>query len=304
VPLYQLPSRLTNLILLGVATIALPYFAPSAAQADPTAPPARTLGTVKACPVTIRDFSISGIGSTHGFVEYRIGVLASGHVPAVTNFMVWGDGDPTGQLITASNVDSRTDAVVFYWPTASLKRVSVASVERSGPADECDASSTIERKPRAPLISDKGAPLEAGEENMSPSLLAELALIDDAARRYVPAFDDSFLGAASHAGFALREARVLKHVMPDYPDIARETGEEGDELVAVTVGRGGSVLSVNIVKSSAGPMLNGTALTAARRTPYSEPELDSRPATRTYVIVMCFRLDGLTGLQFADASGP
>jgi TonB family protein len=149
------------------------------------------------------------------------------------------------------------------------------------------------------LISDAGATREPGEEDMSPSLLAELAPMDDAARGYIPAFDDSAL-VPSDTGYVLRDARVLKHVMPYYPDIARESGEQGDALLAVVVSSSGAVVRADVVRSDAGPMLNGAALDAARRTPYSTPLLAGAPAARTYLLVVSFRPGGLTGLQFAD----
>ena len=270
---------------------------PSASSNAASAPNEKSLGAVAACPLSIRDFSISGTGSTRRLLEYRIGVRATGRTPMVADFVVSGDEASSEHRIVASGVDAGTDAIVFDSSSWTVKHVVVAAVEVNGKRGEC-APTIVDLTTRAPLISDAGAPREAGEEEMPPSMLAELAPMDDAARRYLPVFDDSGL-APSEAGYALRDSRVLKHVMPYYPDIARESGAQGDALVAIVVGPGGAVLHADVVRSDAGPMLNGEALSAARRTPYSQPLLAGAPSARTYVLVMSFRLGGLTGLRFA-----
>jgi TonB family protein len=278
---------------------ALRLVAEQTPQQNPSPVPSeKSLGVVKACPLSIRNFSISGAGSTHRLLEYRIGVRATGRAPMVADFVVSGD-DETAHQIEAVGVDAGTDAIVFDWPSLALKHVGVAAVELDGKRSECDPSDITDLTKRAPLISDSGAAREPGEEDMSASLLAELAPMDDAASGYVPVFDDSVL-VPSALGRVLRDARVLKHVMPYYPDIAREIGEQGDALLAVVVGPGGAVLRADVVRSDAGPLLNGAALNAARRTPYSEPLLAGAPSARTYLLVMSFRPGGLTGLQFAS----
>jgi len=273
-------------------------------QAAPTEsqPNVKSLGAVSACPVSIHDFSESGIGSTQHMTEYRIGIRATGHVPMAANFIVSGDL-AAHHVVSTAGVDAATDAVIFYWPSSALKQVGIASVELGGKLSECDPSDTVALTKRAPMISDKGAPQEPGEEEMPASMLAELAPMDEAARGYMPVFDDSTL-ALTGDGLALRDARVLKHVMPYYPDVARESGAEGDALVSVVVGPKGAVVRADVVRSNAGPTLNGEVLTAARRTPYSEPLLSGTPSTRTYLMVMSFRLGGLTGLQFAGRIMP
>ena len=279
---------------------ALRLVADQSAQPNPNALPSeKSLGVVKACPVSIRDFSISGVGATHHVLEYRVGVRGSGRTPMVADLVVSGDNEASEHHIAVGGVDASTDAIVFDWSSWTLKHVGVAAVELNGQRSECDSSDIVDLTKRASLISDAGATREPGEEDMSASLLAELAPMDDAARGYMPVFDDSAL-VPSATGYALREARVLKHVMPYYPDVARETGEQGDALLAVVVGAGGSVLRADVVRSDASPMLNGAALNAAHQTPYSEPLLAGAPAVRTYLIVMSFRTGGLTGLQFAD----
>jgi|SRR5271166_6493464 len=261
-------------------------------------PTEKSLGVIKACPVGIRDFSISAIGSTNHFLEYRIGIRAFNSTPISADFIASGDATTESHTVTASGIDATTDAVVFDWPSRSLKHVGIAAFDASGKRSACDPSAVTDIASRAPLISDAGALREPGEEDMSASLLAELAPMDDTARSYMPVFDDSAL-VPSGAGYALHDARVLRHVMPYYPDIARESGEQGDALVAVVVGPGGFLRHADVVRSDAGPMLNGAALDAARRTPYSEPLLAGAPSVRTYVLVMSFRQGGLTGLQFA-----
>jgi TonB family protein len=270
----------------------------SAPSSTSTAPDEKSLGVVKACPLSIRDFSISAVGSTNHYVEYRIGVRTLSKVPMDAKFVTSDDEDGSSNPVSASKIDATTDAIVFEWPSRKLKSVGVVAVEKNGTRNECDPTAVTQLQSRAPLISGDGAPNEPGEEEMSASMLAELAPMDDAARMFVPGFDDSAM-VPNGMGYVLRDARMLKHVMPYFPEIARESGEQGDVLLAVVVGPGGAVLRTDVVKSDAGPMLNGAALSAARRTPYSQPLLSGAPSTRTYLIVMSFRPGGLTGLQFS-----
>lgn len=262
-------------------------------------PSEKSLGVIKACPVSIRDFSISAVGSTNHFVEYRIGVRTSSAVPFEASFISSGDDESARYAVEAAGIDAKTDAVLFDWPGRSFKRVGVAAVGANGVQMQCDPTTVTELTSRAPLVSGEGAPWEPGEFEMPKSLAAEMAPLDDAARTYVPTFDDSKVTAANSVGHALRDARMLRHIQPEYPDLAKESGMQGDVLVAFVVGQNGHVMSTNVVDSSAGVLLGAAARDAAQRTPFSEPRLDGEPAARTYLIEYSFRLGSQTGMRFA-----
>jgi TonB family protein len=260
----------------------------------------KSLGVVKACPLSIRDFSISSIGSTNHYLEYRIGVRTSSSTAIGASFVTAGDAEYASHAVVASDIDAMTDAIVFYWPSRTLKRVGIAAVDVNGKRSECDPTDVTQLENRAPMISGEGAPREPGEVDMPASMAAELAPLDDVARSYLSTFDDSALTAASDGlGYALRDARMLRHVLPDYPEIAKMSGQQGDVLVAFVVGQNGKVVSTSVVRSFAGMLLNAAARNAAQRTPFSEPRLGGKPATRIYLIEYSYRLDSLTGMKFA-----
>lgn len=83
------------------------------------------------------------------------------------------------------------------------------------------------------------------------------------------------------------DARFVRQVQPEYPDLAREQNLSGTAVVLVTVGPKGNVLSTRVEKS-AGGILDGAALAAARQSTFQPPKIDGRPATETYRIVYTF----------------
>jgi len=56
---------------------------------------------------------------------------------------------------------------------------------------------------------------------------------------------------------------------PDYPDLARKAGIEGKAVVKMLVDIDGSVIEVQILKSSGNQMLDEAALTAARKSKFT-----------------------------------
>jgi TonB family protein len=83
------------------------------------------------------------------------------------------------------------------------------------------------------------------------------------------------------------DARFVRQVQPEYPDLAREQNLSGTAIVLVTVGPKGNVLSTRVEKS-AGGILDGAALAAARQSTFQPPRIDGKPATETYRIVYTF----------------
>ncbi|HXM18667.1 MAG TPA: TonB family protein [Candidatus Tumulicola sp.] len=83
------------------------------------------------------------------------------------------------------------------------------------------------------------------------------------------------------------DARFVRQVQPEYPDLAREQNLSGTAIVLVTVGPKGNVLSTRVEKS-AGGILDGAALAAARQSTFQPPKIDGKPATETYRIVYTF----------------
>ncbi len=57
--------------------------------------------------------------------------------------------------------------------------------------------------------------------------------------------------------------------VPDYPDLARKAGIEGKAVVKMLVDIDGSVIEVQILKSSGNQMLDEAAIAAARRSKFT-----------------------------------
>jgi protein TonB len=77
---------------------------------------------------------------------------------------------------------------------------------------------------------------------------------------------------------------------PRYPDLARKAGIEGQTVVKALVDVDGSVMDVQILKSSGNQMLDEAALTAARNWKFS-PAKQRDKFVRVYVsIPVTFRL--------------
>jgi protein TonB len=84
----------------------------------------------------------------------------------------------------------------------------------------------------------------------------------------------------------------FKHsVSPDYPSICRDEGVTGRVVVDVTIGPDGSLQYAGVGQTSGFTCLDDAALAAAKESTYDPPEVDGRPATRTYLIVYDFTLD-------------
>lgn len=84
--------------------------------------------------------------------------------------------------------------------------------------------------------------------------------------------------------------KPIVQVKPRYPDLARQAGIEGKTVVKALVDVDGSVMEVQILKSSGNQMLDQAALTAARRWKFS-PAKQRDKFVRVYVsIPINFRL--------------
>ncbi len=88
----------------------------------------------------------------------------------------------------------------------------------------------------------------------------------------------------------IKDATFLNKIEPAYPDFCRESGIQGVVVVLVTLGPEGRVLDVHVEQPSTCGAMDQAALAAARRSTYTAPLVDGRPATQTYRIVYTFQL--------------
>lgn len=115
---------------------------------------------------------------------------------------------------------------------------------------------------KPPPPSRPAVPVEAEEDELLDDVTIEdteieFEAMDDAPPPPPPEEDEVF------EFFAVSEKPVmLKHVTPDYPDLARKAQIEGTVVVTVTIDKKGNVENAIIFKSI--PMLDEAALAAAR----------------------------------------
>jgi TonB family protein len=80
------------------------------------------------------------------------------------------------------------------------------------------------------------------------------------------------------------EGKLVKKVLPRYPEMARRAGVSGDVLISATIGTDGALHNLRVVSGS--PLLREEALTAARQWRYSPYKLGGKPVeTETRITV-------------------
>jgi protein TonB len=90
---------------------------------------------------------------------------------------------------------------------------------------------------------------------------------------------------------AITDSEIIHKVTPEYPQLAQDEQIQGDVTVRVTIGPQGQVVNAIIASSSGNPLLDQSALKAARQTTYKPPMANGVPTTQDYLVVYNFRLD-------------
>jgi general secretion pathway protein A len=89
-------------------------------------------------------------------------------------------------------------------------------------------------------------------------------------------------------GGRIKAPQLLTHVLPQYPELARQSHAEGDVALEVVVDKSGSVSDAKIVS---GPgVLRQAALDAVRRWKYAPSLLDGQPMSVQMLVTIRFRL--------------
>jgi TonB family protein len=80
--------------------------------------------------------------------------------------------------------------------------------------------------------------------------------------------------------------KLLKRVMPRYPDVARRAGITGDVVLTATIGTDGMLHNLKVISGS--PMLREEAVAAARQWRYTPAMLNGKPVPADTRITMTF----------------
>jgi TonB family protein len=135
--------------------------------------------------------------------------------------------------------------------------------------------------------------------------VAMLGFRDSQERSYFVAFyvqgrDEAFAkGVTRLAGG--EKPKLVKKVVPVYPDEAAKKGMEGSVVLEAVLDKGGKVSDVRVV-SSAGPLLDIAAMDAVRQWEYEPYSIDSACAAVLFTVTLSFRLSAESKAK--AAAGP
>ncbi len=92
--------------------------------------------------------------------------------------------------------------------------------------------------------------------------------------------------AVVRAGGEIKPPALISSVLPAYPQLARDTGVEGNVVIDTVVGKDGSVTSEKVIS---GPvLLRQAALEALRTWKYQPPMLNGQPISMEIVVTIRF----------------
>ena len=101
-------------------------------------------------------------------------------------------------------------------------------------------------------------------------------------------FFDVFLWGAIRVDPADQQKRLVKSIAPEYPDVARLAGIEGDVALRIFVDRDGTIRDV--VPVSGPPVLARAAIHAVERWRYVPAVINGRPMDVVTTVTLAFRL--------------
>ncbi len=90
-------------------------------------------------------------------------------------------------------------------------------------------------------------------------------------------------------GGNVKQARLLKQVLPIYPSLARTARVQGTVVLEATIGKSGAVEDVTVVDGH--PMLIGAAVEAVRQWQYEPAKLNEVPTRSSVRITVVFKLE-------------
>lgn len=129
----------------------------------------------------------------------------------------------------------------------------------------------------APSTTARASEAAGGADASAPSAFEELR------RR----FESLWLSEIPVAP-AEQQSRLVRSVAPEYPDIARQAGVEGDVTLRVVIGKDGAVEDVAPISGE--PVLMRAAIEAVERWRYSPELVGGRPIGVVTTVTLAFRL--------------
>ena len=144
------------------------------------------------------------------------------------------------------------------------------------------ASNNVAGTANAAVVTRGAAVRQPVAENDADDANA-LSAFEELRRRF-----ESFWSSAISVAPDEQQRRVVRSFAPDYPDIARQAGVEGDVTLRVVIGKDGAV--ADVVPISGEPVLARAAVEAVERWRYAPVLVGGRPIGVVTTVTLAFRL--------------
>jgi TonB family protein len=226
------------------------------------------------CPVSIEYIFLNSLGAAKGFAQYQITAQSKTAAPTAIRFKVIENGATHGSTVYAPEVDfiayppgslmaDREAMLLFPWKTADVTGIAVQEVSR---LDNQEVVTCTE----APVTLSRSGVVQTSWY-----------------------FDDSKLHQNPEMVASRIEPPVhwLRRVLPEYPEMAKESNVQGKAFIGVTLGKSGDIISSWVYKSSGSVALDKASLTAARASTFVEPLAEGTSVTATVIIRYYFTLE-------------
>ncbi|MBV8082561.1 MAG: TonB family protein [Candidatus Eremiobacteraeota bacterium] len=227
-----------------------------------TAPSARA-ATTTPCPLRVVSFMLVARGQTGAIDRFVVGLLLSGHNPVSASLSIPGLQNDILTPVVAPAGDG-SESISHY----------VLDVPRADNATGLTVLGVLVHGPNEAEI----------------TCHQTVRVASSAPGSATASFDDSALSASDLLYMQpVAEAQVLQSEPARYsatPDMLKRAAPA---VIAVIVGKGGTILSTRVEQSSGFPALDSDAVTAARAIVFSEPQFNGAAIPVEYL--MTYRFD-------------
>jgi TonB family protein len=157
-------------------------------------------------------------------------------------------------------------------------RVDYANVAKSSGSDALDAAAM-----EAVMAYRFEAPAPSSTANR-PLYTKVVAFNTSGAAAQAPQPDAHYAGAPD------TEARLVRTVPLEYPIEARKKNQQGDVLLELKIGAGGSMDGARVIQTSGFPVLDDAAIATAQRYEYSPAAVKGKPVASLKTLRITFKL--------------
>lgn len=187
--------------------------------------------------------------------------------------------------------------------TVRASEAAPAKPGKASPVAQSQPSAAVQQRNASAMPDVSGAlnahpvssrPASAGQSEAAPAL--DAGTVSDNANGALPGIGASsvnlgvptqpVLEAPLRVGGEVKPPRMISSVLPVYPSIARQAGQEGNVVIETVVDKTGNVASMKVV--SGPPMLRQAALDALRQWKYEPSMLNGQPVSVQMIVTIQF----------------